>query len=201
MRATGRVGALFLLPLTLTTPQSIPSELTAGDRWQWTYPSDAYPADAWDLTYYLRGPGSLDIAAVPDGGDPTLHTLTAAAALTAGLPAGRYHWTVRVVGSTPADVRTIERGVVDVRPDPATAQAGEMQSHAARMVPLLEEALERRVKLDQSQYQILARAATREELRDYERLLARYRGELAAELHGPRVGWRNIHHAFARPSG
>ena len=184
----------------MTNPTSIPATLTAGDSWQWTRSLDAFPADSWDLTVYLRGPATLDIPSTPGVGDPGVHVLAVAPEDTTPLAPGRYTWAERVSDGN-GDVRTIATGVVDVRPNPATATAGQLQSHAARMVPLLEEALRRRVTIDQASYQILQRAATREDLREYERMLTRYRLELAAELAGhTRPGWRTISHQFRRPA-
>src|SRR3954469_18224543 len=99
--------------MTATVPDSLPSELIAGDTWQWTRSYGDYPAGTWTATIYFELPGSqFNAVATPSG---TTHSFNISAATTLGKKAGHYKWWVRVTDGTTST--TVEEGWVDVKPD------------------------------------------------------------------------------------
>jgi hypothetical protein len=141
----------------------------------------------WVLTYYLRGVGTLDIDADTDT-DGEGYSITVAAASTT-LAAGVYEFLARVAKA--GEVYTVDSGAVEVLPNAATATAGQLQSHAEQMVPLLEAEIKARLSgtagTAHNEYTIDGRAISKIPLEDLYALLNRYRAELAREQNGGRL--------------
>ena len=152
-----------------------PTALHAGDSIAWTRDVPAYPArEGWALHYALRGAGVIDITA--RGGAP--YRITVDAATSRDWLAGRYRWTAFV---THSDGRryTLDTGDVIIHPD-ATAQDGhDVRSHAARMLDLIEAALEKRIPKDQQAYEIDGQRIDRIPIERLEALRTRYRREVS----------------------
>lgn len=165
-------------------PICLPESLAAGDQWRIEVSlSDYTAADGWSTTLYLRGTGVVDVPGVDDAG---VWVFTVTAATTATKPAGTYTAAVRVTKA--ADVRTLAATPVTVTANIATAAPNAYQSHAAKMLPLLEAALLRRVTVDMKAYTITSRSATREELRDMEALRKQCARAVARERNGGTLG-------------
>jgi hypothetical protein len=163
-----------------TTPlTAIPGTLVAGDTWDFLLSFADYPAsEGWAASLYLRGAGTLTVAGVAEG-DAFRVTVPASGDASSDVAAGSYVWAVRVENAGVA--QTPESGTVVVKANPATAAAGDLQSEAERMLPVVRAELRARITGNGSGYselQVHNRALklfTLEELRRYEK-------ELAAEL-------------------
>jgi hypothetical protein len=96
---------------------TVPSNLIAGDTWEWTRDLPDYPAGTWTLTYYFWKDGkSFSAAATADG---SAHAVSVSAVTTADYSPGGYVWQARVTDGT--DVYTVDEGWVTVKANPATA--------------------------------------------------------------------------------
>jgi len=121
-------------------PTTEPAEAILGDTWEWDRSFSDYPAgDGWTLTYSFVGVermdlGASEITAVGDG-----WAVRVPADKTQGFPPGAYRW---AAFATDADGRrfTLATGTLIGRENFATHDGG--QTHAEKMVELLEAALE-----------------------------------------------------------
>lgn len=99
--------------------------LTAGTTLSYTTSVPGYPAnESWVLKYRLvpRVSGAaILLTGAADGADPTLHRITASAAVTAGWTAGMYSWASWVEKA--AEVYDVAKGSVKVLPDPRAITA------------------------------------------------------------------------------
>jgi hypothetical protein len=163
---------------------ALPDALAAGDQWRVSVPEGDYAsADGWAATLYLRGPGVVDSVGSAESGE---WVFTVSAASTATKPAGTYTAAVRYVKGS--DVQTLPATPVEVTPNIATAAANAYQSHEARCIPLLQDAIEKRCSVDLKAYTITSRQATREELTDMVALLRQYRATVARQKRGGSFG-------------
>lgn len=169
----------------MTIPENVPSELIAGDTWQWTRDLGSdYPAGTWALTYYFENKdSSFSVLATASG---TTYAITIAAATTATYRAGRYRWRARAVA---AGVNTIvDDGYVDVTTDPAAAGAYDFRSDARKMLDALNATLIGKASNDQLSMSIQGRSLSRltpSELLDWrDRIRNEVRGEEQADAAG-----------------
>ena len=155
-----------------------PTEVTAGDTWQWQKSLADYPAGTWTLKYYFRGRvGDFEATAAASGLD---HLVTIAKATTAGYKAGEYQW-ISVVNDATTRY-TVERGLVLVKPDPSKTGAGfETRGHARIVLDAIEAVLESRATKDQEEYTIGSRSLKRTPLADLMKLRDRYKAMTLAE--------------------
>lgn len=129
--------------MTFTIPSTEPDVLRAGETWHWTKSLDEFPAsEGWILTYYIRGPGKLDILATTST-DGTSYDVLATAQNTSSMPSGRYAWDASVTLS--GETHIADSGVIVVEPNLATAKTGDLQTHNEKMLALIEAELERRL--------------------------------------------------------
>jgi len=139
----------------MTTLSDIPDRLVAGDLWAWTRTLADYPASAWTLTYYFRGPEAFSAAASPSGDD---HAISIPATTTADYAAGQYRWLARVVNGS--SIYTIESGLVVV--DPNLAKTGiEYRGYWQRVRDALQAVIENRATTDQLSMTIGGRSLSR----------------------------------------
>ena len=101
------VAVLSQFPKTIQAGLSFRAEIVAAD----------YPAPEWSVTALLRGPSSIDLAAV---GDANTHTFSAPGAHTSAYQAGQYVVSVRVTDGV--DVFELEAGSLEVVGDVAGAR-------------------------------------------------------------------------------
>ena len=177
--------------MTPTTPTGPPVMVTTGDTWGWrvadlsTYPQ----SDGWALHYRLRGPGTADITPTfQTSGDDAEHWLAeVAASASAAIAAGRYRLYGYVAGSGDYAnrIEPVSDTVVEVLPDPRTAQPGDFQTHAERTLAVIEAALEGRLTSDIESYQIAGRAVNKIPVRDLTRLRGQYASLVARERGRP----------------
>lgn len=163
----------------------MPTILTAGDRWRWRESAAAAypPAAGWTLKYRLRSAAAvIDITAQVVG---AAYEIDVAPATTATYAAAEYDWTAWVEKS--GDRVSIATGRVTVRPDPATIAAGDIRSHAEKVLEAIHAVIEGRASQDQESYSINGRSLSRTSLPDllalertYARRVARERAEREA---------------------
>lgn len=127
----------------------------AGVDWHWTIQPPDFPAsEGWTLTYYFRGPSTLNVVATRVG-TTDVYDVKALASATAGLLPGRYSWQ-GVVSGVSGETH-VARPVADDSGDPetlgelivlqniATAAAGDYQSHAEKTLAAIETEIYNRV--------------------------------------------------------
>lgn len=116
-----------------------PTKIVAGDTVSWTASYPDYPAgDSWVLTYEARGPKAFSISTSASGDD---FAVALTAADSDGYVPGKY--TLYGLVSKGAERYTVYTGALEVVANPAEIQDGfEARGHAARMVALLEAAIE-----------------------------------------------------------
>ncbi|RKR02600.1 hypothetical protein C7446_2318 [Kushneria sinocarnis] len=161
----------------------IPDSITAGTTLSLPITLTAYPADDWSLTLILRGAGSIDLSATPDG---NTHRFAADASTTSEWPAGNYWYSLRA--SRGADVHEIDSGTLTVRPDIANRHEGyDGRVHAERVLEAIEAVIEGRATKDQDSYRINNRELRRTSIDQLLKLRHRYRLEVQ-QLRAKRKG-------------
>lgn len=132
--------------MAYTVPTTEPTELRAGDTWQWRREDlSDWPASAWTLTYYVRNASAhFDIAATADGDE---YAVSVQMATTAAYSAGDYDWYAFV--SDGAERYQIDAGHFEVLPNVATAAAYDGRVWARKMLDYVEAALLNRASSDQ----------------------------------------------------
>lgn len=153
-----------------------PTTLHAGDSVAWSRDVPAHPADdGWSLQYVFSGPDrhSVDaIAAAP-------YRVELVASVTATWAPGLYRWVALAIKG---DARvTVASGRLQVDPNLATAEPGDVRSHAQRMLDLIEAALEKRIPKDQQSYEIDGQRLDRIPIERLNALRLQYRREVARE--------------------
>lgn len=155
----------------------LPTRISAGVTFDKTIVLTAYPATAWNLSVKLRGVGSINIDATPEGDN---FRLRVNAEDTAQWEPGRYWYTARV--SNGADILEVEAGEVEITPDLAEAGAGfDGSTHAERVLAAIEAVLEKRATRDQERYTINNRELWRTPIADLLNLRDRYRAQVRTE--------------------
>lgn len=109
---------------------------------------------------------------------------------TASLTDGTYQWALFATGSgTYAGRRdTVDYGRFDVQPDVAIAAAGDLQTHAAKMLAAVEATLEGRVTSDIIGYTIGNRQVIKMPVNELMRWRRHYRWEVYRERNPSRLG-------------
>lgn len=153
-----------------------PINLHAGDSVAWSRAVPAYPsADGWALHYVLNGPERQTIEAT--GGAAYEVNLTAAK--TAAWAPGLYRWVAMVVKGD--DRVTVDTGTIQIEPNWETASPEDVRTHAARMVALIEAALEKRIPKDQQSYEIDGQRLDRIPIERLRELRMQYQRELGSQ--------------------
>jgi hypothetical protein len=149
------------------------------------------------LTYALNGKGAVSaITATTNTLDTNGFSVTVSAATTAAYTAGTYQYLARV--SLSGVVTTVDSGTVILLPNVATAATGALQTHAEKMVALLEAAIEANTATPAnggtsgtvSSYTIADRTVTFRDEADLRRQLAHYKWQVWREQHQGQLGPR-----------
>lgn len=169
-----------------------PPEIRAGDSVTWRVP-DVSASDGWTLSYALRGPATIDIEAIVDGED---YVIEVDAATTRDWAAGCYRW-VAFLAHTDGRRTTLADGQLEILPDLLAMEAGDVRSHARRMLALIEAALQKRIPKDQQSYEIDGQRLDRIPIERLEELRLRYRREVKAEeRRGNGLGVRTVRWSY-----
>lgn len=167
-----------------TIPTVEPTTERAGDTWKWDKTvSDYPPSGGWALKYAFRGPASLDATATASG---STYQIRIAASATAALVAGSYRWSAWVEKGSAAtyERHTVEKGVLVVEPDLATA-SGDQRTHVEKSLAAVEASIEKRLAADLSSYSVAERQVQKEELEKLYALRTKYRDEMRRLNGGP----------------
>lgn len=103
----------------MTIPTQVPTELIAGDTWEWTREVADYPASTHSAVWYFEKADHNFSVSAGETGD--IYSGTVAAATSATYRAGRYRWRLVITRTADSVRKTIEAGWLDVLPDPAAA--------------------------------------------------------------------------------
>lgn len=140
-------------------------KLVAGDTLSFTTSTPDYPASAgWALVYKLipavAGEGvAITLTSSADGDD---HKVTASSAATALWTPASYTW---VAYATQAGERyTLNQGVIQILPDPASAASLDGRSSARKALDAVEAYLADKTNLSAAEYQIAGRQLRRHSL-------------------------------------
>jgi hypothetical protein len=174
---------LEVVEVTATVPDQVPAELIAGDTWAWTRTLSDYPAGTWTLVYYFENKDATFSATASASG--TIHSVSIAAATTAGYASGRYRWRARA--SSGGNSYTVESGFADVVFDPAASGKRDVRSHARRVLEAIEATIEGRASNDQLAMTINGRSISRTPLAELLVARDKYKWEVAAEDSAERV--------------
>lgn len=140
--------------MAAATPTIEPDEIRSGDSVSWTRDFGDYPATTYTLTYYFRGPTTLDKAATASG---TSFLLSLSATETGQLQAGTYWWEAKA--SSGSTVVTLSAGSVKILPnfaDSAAVQAGfDGRTHARKCLDAIDAMMEGRASAAQQSYTIV----------------------------------------------
>lgn len=160
----------------------LPNRINAGLTLDLAVTLTAYPAPDWELVILLRGPGSIDLAAIPDGRQ---HRISVDAETTAEWEPGDYWFSARAIRG--GQVVQVDEGTVTVTPDLATQGAGyDGRRHAEKVLAAIEAVIEGRATQDQQSYTINNRSLQRTPIADLLKLRDRYRAEVARLKKGSR---------------
>jgi hypothetical protein len=161
-----------------------------------------FPAALYALHYRLVTDGTdVQFTATQDGATDG-YAVSVAAATTAAVPVtGRvryYAWVVATADAT--DRTTVDEGWVTLLPDPATVTATASQTHAEKMVALLEAELESRAAsgLSIQGYTVAGRSLQYYSHDEIRKLLGQYRAEMNRERNGGR-SLTPIYAGFGQP--
>jgi len=125
--------------------KQFPKSIQAGISFRAEIEATDYPAPAWAVTAYLRGPSSIDITAT---GELALHSFAVPGSVTADYAPGEYAVSVRTTDGV--DVFELETGQVEILADVASLDAGhDPRGHAERVLAAIEAVLEGRATKDQ----------------------------------------------------
>lgn len=156
----------------------LPQRISAGVTFENAVVLTAYPATAWALNVSLRGPGSIDIAGIPEG---DTHRLNVSAAATSEWVPGHYWYSARVSDGEGV-ILEVETGEVIIDPDLASVEPGfDGTTHAQRVLAAIEAVLEKRATRDQERYSINNRELWRTSIPDLLLLRDRYRAQVKME--------------------
>ena len=168
-------------------PEVEPTELIAGDRWQWKRTdlgSDYAPA-SYALSYELRleadGTTKIAITASESGDD---YVVEVAHSTTATYTPGRYHWDAYITRSSDSARVRIGSGIVEVKANRATS-ADDPRTHARKCLDSIEAALEAFAGNTVQSYSITtgsgSRSVTHRDTPELIKLRGVYLAEVAAE--------------------
>jgi hypothetical protein len=161
-----------------------PALVMQGDTLVWRFSSsDATPADA-TLSVRFVSPGVT--VGVPGVADGAAWLVTATAAQTQLFGAGPLKWMARATYLS-GQVTTLAAGTISVLGVAPLGEGSATQSHAARMVSLLEVQREKLAADVLDEYSVGDRTAKRRKLAEVEASLRAARRELSREENGGRL--------------
>lgn len=174
---------------------SIPTKLTAGDTWAFTFSHGDYAASTWDATiYFENAAATFSATATDDGSD---HAFSIAAATTVDKAPGRYKWSIRVSDGTSA--YTVETGWVEILTDPAAAGTHDPRSDSRKLLDALNATLLGRATSDQLAMSINGRSLSRTPLPELRQWRDQLKQEVRTEEQGGKAGrGRHINVRFGR---
>lgn len=176
-------------------PSVLPTELIAGDTWQWDRDYGDYPQPTWTSTAYFETAGkTFNVASSANG---TAQRFTIAAGTTSSYPPGRYRIRVRVTDGSQSFIA--ESGWCEVQVDPAAAGTFDPRTPARKMLDAIEAFLIGNASTAQASMSLNGRQISRWSLAELTQWRDQLRAEVRAEEQGSRAGvGRNIKVRFGR---
>lgn len=155
----------------------IPAKIPAGLTFDKLLTLTAFPASSWSVSLMLRGPSTIDIPGVAEGGQ---HRFRANAATTALWAPGVYRWALRAVRE--GEIFGVEDGTLTIAPDiTSLADGSPVLSHARICLANIQAVLEKRSTQDQQRYVINNRELWRTPMEDLLKLRDVYLAEVRRE--------------------
>jgi hypothetical protein len=172
-----------------------PTVLVAGDTWTWQR-SDIvgdYPVASYSLNYSMAREGdvTLPTAIVADEVNGTYQVNVSATVTAAKMP-GTWRWVAFVLRTSDGARVVISSGVVTVKSDPTVA--GDVRTHAVKVLTAIEALIEGRATADVSSYSIAGRSLTKLTVDELLTWRAHYRREVKRERDAANI-------AAGRPTG
>jgi hypothetical protein len=177
-------------------PSTLPTELLAGNSWQWDRDYGDYPQPTWTATAYFEKAGkTFGVAATASG---TAQRFTIAAATTATYPPGRYR--IRVRATDGSQVFVAESGWCQVEVDPAAAGTYDTRTDARKMLDAINAFLIGNASTAQASMSIAGRQISRWPLAELTKWRDQLKTEVRTEEQGSRAGaGRNLKVRYGRP--
>ena len=171
--------------MTVTIPDTEPTELRAGDTWKWTRSFADYPATTWTLTYTLtQATTRKQIVASASGSD---FSVTVAAATSAAYAEGEWSWVAAVASGS--ERYTLDSGTLTVLPDLAAASGGyDGRSHAVKTLAAIKAWIESKgANAGVGEYEIAGRKMKYIPITDLLKLRQAYEAEVRGEQNAERI--------------
>lgn len=151
---------------------NFPAKIGAGLTFDLLLTLTAYPAPAWAVSVYLRGPSSISMTAAAEGSQ---HRFRQTLSETANWAAGDYWYTLRAVDAATGDMVEVECGQVTITPDLVNAAVG-FDGRTPNQIALdaIEAVIAQRATLDQERYRINNRELYRTSIPDLLKLRDHY---------------------------
>jgi hypothetical protein len=151
---------------------NFPAKIGAGLTFDLLLTLTAYPAPAWAVSVYLRGPSSISMTAAAEGSQ---HRFRKELGETANWAAGDYWYTLRAVDAATGDMVEVECGQVTITPDLVNAAVG-FDGRTPNQIALdaIEAVIAQRATLDQERYRINNRELYRTSIPDLLKLRDHY---------------------------
>jgi len=161
-------------------PTQIPSQLIAGDSFEWVVSLPDYPAPEWSVTYALVKDGECITFTSLQDGESLGHLLSFASADTSGYAPGVYSYQASV--SNGSIRKTFATGSVRILPDFASQSSGyDGRTHAKKVLDALEGLIESQAFKPHSEYQIGGRAMKFKSFKELIEARDTYRSKYLAE--------------------
>jgi len=152
-----------------------PTELIAGDSWQWNRRVADYPPSAgWDLVYAFAGPGTLPDITADKNLQEDYFEVRATPSETDKFIGGPYDLAAYVTNGT--DRHTILQAFVQIVAN--IDERARTRSHVLRVLEVVEAALEKRLTSDMESFSINGRAVQRHSLPELQRIRGLYLSKL-----------------------
>lgn len=151
---------------------NFPAKIGAGLTFDLLLTLTAYPAPAWAVSVYLRGPSSISMTAAAEGSQ---HRFRKELGETANWAAGDYWYTLRAVDAATGDMVEVECGQVTITPDLVNAAVG-FDGRTPNQIALdaIEAVIAQRATMDQERYRINNRELYRTSIPDLLKLRDHY---------------------------
>ncbi|MDX7718952.1 hypothetical protein [Aeromonas caviae] len=151
---------------------NFPAKIGAGLTFDLLLTLTAYPAPAWAVSVYLRGPSSISMTAAAEGSQ---HRFRQTLSETANWATGDYWYTLRAVDAATGDMVEVENGQVTITPDLVNAAVG-FDGRTPNQIALdaIEAVIAQRATLDQERYRINNRELYRTSIPDLLKLRDHY---------------------------
>lgn len=141
-------------------PTTEPTTFAAGETVDWTRTfTDYTPSEGYTLVYYFAGPDVFTITGTTDGDG---YLLEIPSTTTSAKPAGTYQWRAYAETGSGASLERyeVDRGVVVLEPNFATATTDSQELFAEQMVDAIEARMSGRLTADLESYGEAGRTAT-----------------------------------------